>query len=367
LLIASAARKQAGDGFKAAVLVGIVGMAIGAPWYIKTFALTGNPVFPFFFERFGGKNWDQRRADTYRVEQQAFGAGTPETRHQPAEAGNAVLGLVYQPGRYVNPREDRGLGTPLGAIGVVVVAAGLLWALSGKLTFFESSVLGVVGISMLMWFFLSEQSRYVVPLCVPLAVLAGGGAMRLKVGQLLSGVIVLQSAYSLYLVYTERFIGQADVAFGKVSAEDYQAHSIGFYDPSRQINKLAAGGKVALYDEVFGYLLDVPYIWANPPHSMLIPYDSIHDGATYAEDMKKLGFTDIYISTSRLVKDPEFVKRWIAAMGFTATPTPFSAAERQGLISDWKQAWMVWLADAVRDHRIEVEGTFKQGILFKIP
>jgi len=365
-LVAYSLRKHAVEGLKAAVLVGVVAGAVGGSWYLKNVALTGNPVFPFFYEKFGGKGWDQRRADTYRNEQQNFGAGSIATRHNPTELGNAVLGLAYQPGRYVNPGEEKGNGTPLGAVGVVILCAGLLWAIGGKLGSYESSILGVVGLSLLMWFFLSQQSRYVVPLSVPLVVLAGGAIERLKMGKLLMGVVIAQAAYSLYLVYSQRFEMQSQAAFGKVSPEDYQTQTIGFYESSQGINKQVGTGKVALYDEVFGFLLDVPYVWANPPHSLLIPYDSLNDGAAYAQAMKKVGFTHIYISTSGLVKDRDFVTRWIAAMGLKEAPVPFSSVERKAMLDNYENKWMVLFSDAVAEKLIEPVQGFKHGILFKI-
>jgi len=40
-------------------------LIIASPWYIKNWAFTGNPVYPFLFGLFGGKNWDAFRAAWY--------------------------------------------------------------------------------------------------------------------------------------------------------------------------------------------------------------------------------------------------------------------------------------------------------------
>jgi len=386
LFVAFSARRAVTDGFKGALLLGVVAMAVACPWYVRNIVNTGNPVYPFFYEKFGGKNWDQKRADVYRNEQQSFGAGSLQNRHKPAMMGEAVLGLAFQPGRYVNPDQEHGNGTPLGAIGVVVVAAALLWMLSGIAGSFEVSILGVVGLSMLMWFVLSQQSRYVIPLCVPLTVLAGGAIERLKVGKVLLGLAIAQAGYSLYLVYSQRFQTQVQVVMGRYTPDEYQSQTIPFFDASQTINKEVDKGKVALYDEVFGYLLDVPYMWANPPHSTIIPYDSINDGTAYVAAMKHLGFTHVYISISPVVKDRAFVKRWLAAMGLDlvgqrkedgsvslsaieALQVPFSEAERKSMLDDpvfWQDKWMIVLADAVAAKQVQPVQAFKNGILFRI-
>ena len=45
----------------AAVLLGVA-VLVAAPWYLKSQAFTGNPVYPFVF---GGRNWDDFRAAAY--------------------------------------------------------------------------------------------------------------------------------------------------------------------------------------------------------------------------------------------------------------------------------------------------------------
>jgi 4-amino-4-deoxy-L-arabinose transferase-like glycosyltransferase len=40
-------------------------LLVAAPWYIKNWAFTGNPVYPFLFDVFGGHLWDSFRAEWY--------------------------------------------------------------------------------------------------------------------------------------------------------------------------------------------------------------------------------------------------------------------------------------------------------------
>lgn len=40
-------------------------LLVAAPWYLKNWALTGNPVYPFLFNVFGGAQWDSFRASWY--------------------------------------------------------------------------------------------------------------------------------------------------------------------------------------------------------------------------------------------------------------------------------------------------------------
>ncbi|MFC1976486.1 ArnT family glycosyltransferase [Chloroflexota bacterium] len=40
-------------------------LLIALPWYVKNWAFTGNPAYPFLYDVFGGQYWDEFRADWY--------------------------------------------------------------------------------------------------------------------------------------------------------------------------------------------------------------------------------------------------------------------------------------------------------------
>lgn len=359
--------RRSSGGFRGALTAGLLALAIASPWYVKNVLWTGNPVYPFFFERFGGKNWNQTSADMYRDEQQSFGVGRTERGHDPAAIGEAVLGLAFQPGRYNNPGQTSGLGFPFQALGFAVVAGGLVWCFSGRMRRYEAATIGSIGIAMLMWFFLSQQSRYLIGLAVPLCALLGGAVVRLRAGPVVAAAAAAQGLYSAWLIKTFRTDVQLPVLAGKVT-EDQFLSSTPFHEAAKTIDEVCKNGRVALYNEVFGFFLDVPYFWANPGHSTEIPYATLRDGHELALSLKSLGMTHVYLSLDYM--EPGQRRRMIAAMGLGSAPHPYTSEEIRGAFADIRNKWPVLLAQAIESGDLAPIKTFGEqgvhGILFSL-
>lgn len=241
---------------------------------------------------------------------------------------------------------------PTGAISAVGLLAGLLWLMSGRARNFELSAVGWVGLSLAMWFVLSQQSRYLVFLLPPLCILAGGATQKLGTGRLVCLAVALQAAYSLWLVHADVVADKVRVALGADTPQAYLESRLGFYKAAQKLNELAKGGKVALYDEVFGFYLDVPYFWANPGHSTVIPYDRMKDGNDYANEMENLGFTFVSINLRAAFPNPADRQKWLAACGLTGNPAPYSPEEKDSLVGNWEVKYKYLIADACAKGRL---------------
>lgn len=347
---------------RAALVLGAVSIAVASPWYLRNIVWTGNPVYPFFYEQFGGRNWSKEHAAIYKNEQQTFGVGRTAVGRDPKHIGHAVLGLAYQPGRYINPSQSEGGGSPLGAVGVPILTAMLAWLISGRSKAFEATALLMVLISFGMWFYLSQQSRYIITLGVPLCVLLGGGVARLRAGPVLAFVAALQAMYSLWLIQVAR----VDAIAAALSGNAEPASRVPFATAAASINRIVPKtGKIALYDEVFGYLLDVPYSWANPGHSQLIPYEALGSGNEYADEMQRLGFTHVYINLSRSVRPAEQTREWLDAMRLTETPSAFDTDRRSAYMRNFEQRFVPLIAEAVAAGRLKPVQSFDTGLLLE--
>lgn len=358
-------------GIKAALVACSLGFALASPWYIRNVVWTGNPVYPFFYGKLGGAHWDARRTVIYSHEQNTFGLGrAPATAESPdfannplsvSRLGHSIFGLAYLPGRYVNPGQTAGAGFPFGAVGaalMVCFAAGL--AMTRRKTVEGNVVLGCL-IMTVAWFAVSQQSRYILTLAVPLSFVGAWLASQPKWGRGFGIVFGLQAVFSLYLVHSMITADQLPVVLGKEDPAAYRAKRVGFTKGAAAISE-AKAGKVALYDEVFGYLLDVPYMWANPGHGDYIPYDSLNDGVAYAAKMKELGFTHIYVNIFPVGSPKEPGQRWIQA----ASGTPYSAEERKNLMDSFELRYKVLIAEAASGGKLVPVSSGNSWVLYAI-
>lgn len=333
---------------------------IGSPWLIRNIINTGNPVYPFFYEQLGGKNWDSFRAKIYKNEQQTFGVGRSESGgRNPAAIGHAALGLAYQPGRFINPGQEEGSGVPMGAIGPVTLLA-LLSGFALVRSRWSVALLVFFLVFFAQWFFLSQQVRYltsVVPLGAAIWALLFNQAKPPRLA--LQSFAAAQAIWAFALLNFAQLQSQLPVLFGAVDRNQAQQEWVPFTIAAQQINQLPQTSKVALYDEVFGYLLNVSYWWANPGHSTQIPYPEMKNGDDFAQRMSEMGFTHVYVSLS--TPGSPYRHEMAASLGLPSEAPPLNPAQIDELKLDLQTQWQGLLVEAVRNGKLKLIEPFSSG------
>lgn len=299
-------RKESKRAFVGALTIGGIAIVIASPWFVRNVVNTGNPLYPFFYSVFGGRNWNTESAEAYSAEQKRFGIGQTETGKNLVALPGSVTALALQPDAQINN------GAIWGAMGPLFVFGLLIWLFSGKMGDQEKVIVATCLVMLLTWFFLTQQSRYIISLMFPVAFLLGGALTKLRLGWL--GIVgtVLQGAYTVFIFVVPSDIGGQinDVISGKSEMEMLKSTvqvdnpprlepRFPFAEGTEAINNLGDGSSdvvVALFDEVRGLYLNRKYFWANPGHHTLIPYDEIHDGAGLIAALKKLGTTHVYVN-----------------------------------------------------------------------
>ena len=250
--------------WKPALVLAAVALLVCSPWYIKSFVYTGNPVYPFFYSIFGGKDWTAELAHNYSMLQSKFGMG---------HGIGAFLALPYDlavnshafydaPGLYVGP--------------ILLVAVPVLLLLVQKRSRKLVGLLGFFLAQVAVWFLLSQQSRYLIPAFAVLAVLTAAIAYRDEslraVRGMLAAVFAGTAFFGLWTLYPS--IQSAAVAFGSESPEQYLSRTLDIYPAQKWINdNLPKKAKVALFGDTRGFYLDRDYVWADPGHNVAFTRD----------------------------------------------------------------------------------------------
>jgi hypothetical protein len=273
---------------------GVLGVLIASPWYLKNWLWVQNPVYPFFYNLFPNSySWTQQAADAYSLEQETFGLGQGPNEMAKALWNLAVHGRAF----YINERSLA--GDKLGSLGPVWIGLLPLVLWSRWLGWRVWALVLYSGASLGVWFFMSQQVRYLVPVFAPLAVVAAAivaalasRPLRIAAGGFLALALVLNLA-----MHAPLGIDSVTLLSGQVSEREYLRASLpGLYEAAEFVNRLPVDTRVALYQETRGFYLDRDYFWANPLHHNLIPYDRLQNGDELVTDLRRFGITHILIN-----------------------------------------------------------------------
>lgn len=307
---------------KHALLLAGLGLLVCSPWYIKSLIYTGNPVYPFFHSIFGGKDWTAVLAQNYAALQAKFGVG-----HDFASFALLPVDVTFRsemfydtPGLYVGP-------ILLVAIPLLLVARNWTRKLKGLAWFFAAQ--------MVIWFALTQQSRYLIPAFAILAVIIAAVAYfdeRLRVTRAVLYAVFGATAVFGVLVMSFFVRDAAPVVFGRETADKYLMRTLPVYAAEKWINESTPhSSKVALFGDTRGFYLDRDYVWADWGHNERFTrrYASLDEfinylrnqGISYAiVNRPGLPGDDVVTGTATRVREAIWESRFQEVRGIGPTP-----------------------------------------------
>lgn len=244
-------------GMLALVLAGV----LASPWYIKTWAQTGSPVFPFYLNIWKGSapGWDTERSLLFQELNSRYG-GYPKNAldYLIAPARLSLMGQPELPAYYD------------GVIGVAFLFGLplIVWAWWKLGLDVELRIAAAVsGVLFIFWLFSSEQLRYLLPALPGLAVsvaascalIAGRGKGGARIIQWTLIAIALAGCLTTLAWFAEQ--NPLRVVAGGEARGDYLARRLDYYPYYEVVNtELPKGARVWLINmRRDTYYIERPY------------------------------------------------------------------------------------------------------------
>lgn len=283
-------------GLRAFVVYGATSLLVVAPWYLKSWVYTGNPIWPFAYNLLGGRNWDALGS--------SYLSDYLRSTNMAPTLANWASGLWQ-----VTTADGRFGSFLTGPYMLALLPLGLLPAIfrRGQRPLLAALGLIVVGLYT-VWFLMTHQTRFLLPM-MPFALLIGaagaawiwersprplGWLLQLGLlGWLLAGSWVFDAHdRSLWQRSQPYLMGQIDRdGFLTSVYPDYPAFS--YID-----RQLPADARVLMAPyEARGYYMDRPYIWANPIVQRSLPLEQLPDAAALRAELQRRGVTHVLMNT----------------------------------------------------------------------
>lgn len=279
----------------------LTALAVGAPWFVKSWAYTGNPVYPFLYGVFGGRGWSAANATAYQAFFETYGAGRGALDAL-LLPWNLVMNLL--PGHPIAERHQsfNDFQTALASLSPVLPAALFFPVFcAGRAPIVVRALAAFVLGGLLVWFVTAQAVRFLLPL-LPMAcllaawVLGGAWESRSAAGRALAGLAVCSLAFSA-LVGGQLLWQQAPVAFGLVPRDRYIAAGDPAYPAVQFVNtEIPPHSTIALYGNPLGFYCEKPYFWAEPSHSTIIDYDGLQTPGDLARALRRRGATHVLLN-----------------------------------------------------------------------
>lgn len=287
------------------IMYGLISGGVVAPWYLKTWILTGNPFWPFLFGILGGRNWDALGSEYL------FGfIRLPNMAMTPLNWLRGPWFLTTNPVKFGPYRVS--LGWLYLILLPISIPAMIKWKPNPRRILGATAILGLIFYT--SWFLQTHQTRFLMPTTAILALVAAAGITWLwqrKPGGWSSWPTLIQGSLLIFMLGTNWLASPVDrnhvasrwpYLSGQITRDRFLESQIPGYDTYLFANQnLPSDAYVwlALY-ESRGYYLDRDYMWANPISQRALPLESFDNSDELATALSKRGFTHIIFRSAQL-------------------------------------------------------------------
>jgi 4-amino-4-deoxy-L-arabinose transferase-like glycosyltransferase len=285
------------------VVYGLVSLAVVSPWYLKSFLHTGNPVWPFFIDLLGGRNWDAL-GNEYLL-------GFIKLVNRSPTVSNWLLGIWNLT---AHPEQFGPGGIAIGwnylillplAAAALIRGGGshrrvLLWLSAAAVALYTA------------WFLQTHQARFLLPVTPVLCLLMAYGVGWLLRAKWRPGKLLVQTVVVVGLVAGSWILDEEARALalsrwpflaGSQTREEFLAAHAPGYGAFQYANEHLPQESyvlLALY-ECRGYYLDREYMWANPISQRYLRLEQFADAdELYQHLTAQMGFTHVLYAPKRI-------------------------------------------------------------------
>ena len=280
-------RQSFRSAIRAALAFGGVSLAVALPWYIRSYVLTGNPVWPLAHSLLGGEYWDSTGSEyflhwmTYQRPPLSLANILRMAWLVPRDYGGilnwAIMPLVVPFGVCVLPKMSRFVR----GLAAILLAYYVFWAVS-----------------------LGHQMRFLMP-AVPVLAILGARTFGIWLARLPHSSQVALSVLMVGVLCWEVRPTKAHVTFlctqrlpyvvGKLSREEFLYRNVDLWPVAQYAGReLPPDATLLLLPyETRGYYLDRAYVWGNPISQRYIRFERYHEVETLWAHLRDLGITHI--------------------------------------------------------------------------
>ncbi len=287
-------------------------VSIGGLWYVKNYIYTGNPVFPAFYNIFGGNEYWSNRANL------SF-AGYVKIRGM--GMGKSFVSLLLVPWNFTIYSEkfhNWQTITPL----YLSLSPAIVFIIKKKIYY---PLMAISFIFSMLWFYFDQEARLIAPIIPFFAIMihAGLEVMFLKYGKVkkyIQILVIISMSFSVLLA-VKHLRGNLPVLTGKISNLEFQKQNVDFPKAYELINStMKAGEKILMIKGstecgLVRYFVDKEAMIFIPGIPEMCGFKcSVSDLDNFLEEVREKKFNYI-LDVEDHIKDVELKNKGISVIG----------------------------------------------------